>query len=487
MRPGPIVPLAACALAALLTGGCKRKEPAAGGGSGAASAGSATASAAAACAGARPHGPLAWFEDDYPAALACAQATQRPLVIDMWAPWCHTCLSMKTTVLEDPSLGPLAERFVFVALDTDREVNARAVARFPPQSWPTFFVVSPADETVHERWLGAASIGQFRTLLEHGEAAYLASRDGGTLDPLMAQLRAGNQAATRKDWPAATAAWRELLASAPTTWPRRPDVLVSLISAQWKAGDVPACIDIALAHGDETGSTASATDFLVWALTCAGDEDANPARARAVREQAVARLTALVDDAGAPLSVDDRSDAMMNLRMALDALGDKDGARALAERQLAYLADAAARAPDAWARSTFNWPRAEVHVWLGRGLELVPALEQSAADLPREYDPPHRLAWVLLKSGEPARAAPWAAQAVERAYGARKVRVVGLQLEVAQALGDRAAERAARATLVATLEGLPPEQAQPETLARARAELAAMDAGAAAPAPAPAP
>ena len=39
-----------------------------------------------------------------------------------------------------------------------------------------------------------------------------------------------------------------------------------------------------------------------------------------MRELAVARLTPLIDDQAAPLSIDDRSDAMLNLREALDAL-----------------------------------------------------------------------------------------------------------------------------------------------------------------------
>ncbi len=490
MRTGRLVAVAVTVtvtVTSLALGACKKKQaaPATGTGSG-----SVASQATGPCTGAKAHGPLAWFEDDYPAALACARATRRPLVIDMWAPWCHTCLSMQTTVLHDPSLTPFADRFVFLAIDTDREINARAVARLPLQNWPTFFVLSPDDEAVHERWLGAASIEQFRTLLKDGETAYLASRGdraGIPLEPMMKLLRDGNQAAIKKDWPAAAAAWTQIVTGAPATWPRRSDVLVSLVSAHWKAGDVPACLDLAAARATETGNTANATDFLVWALECAGDDKADPARAKEVRELTVTRLSALIDDPTAPLSVDDRADAMMNLRTALDALGKKDEARAMAERELAYLADEAAKAPDAWAASTYNWPRAEVHVWLQRGLELVPALEKSATDLPREYDPPYRLAWVYMKSGEPAKARPWAEQAANLAYGARKVRLVGLRVEINKAMGDLAGERSARTELVKVLEALAPEHAQPEALTKAKAELAAIDTDAAAAPTAPAP
>ena len=429
-----------------------------------------------ACAGAEAHGPLRWFEDQYDKARACAQATGRPLVIDMWAPWCHTCISMKTTVLDDPSLAPYADRFVFVALDTDKDVNAAAVARYPLQNWPTFFVVDGATEAVQARWLGAASVGQLRTFLKDGEANYLASAKGGPVDPLLDGVRAGDQAANLKDWKAARAAWQKVIDQAPADWPRRSDVLVSLISATYKDEAYGDCLQLAQARLGETGATANATDFLVWALECADSEGVDAAQAKAVREAAVTRLGALVDDQAAPLSADDRSDAMMNLRSALDALGRKDEAKAVAERQLAFLADAASKAPDPFARMTFNWPRAEVHVYLARGAELVPALEQSAKDLPTEYDPPYRLAWVLSKSGEPAKALPWAKEAAKKAYGARKVRVQGLVVEIAKGLGDKAEEKAARTELVKVLEGLPAEAQKPDDLARARADLAAMDA-----------
>ena len=105
--------IAAVALALSLTlVGCKKKEGEAKGGSAATGAGADVSKATGPCTGAKAHGPLTWFEDDYPAAIACAKATRRPLVIDMWAPWCHTCLSMQTTVFTDASLKPMVERYM---------------------------------------------------------------------------------------------------------------------------------------------------------------------------------------------------------------------------------------------------------------------------------------------------------------------------------------------------------------------------------------
>ncbi|MBK7073763.1 MAG: thioredoxin family protein, partial [Myxococcales bacterium] len=463
--------IAFVAAAGLALLGCKKKDEAkdeakpTGGGTG-----SPTAPAAA-CKGGEQKGPIAWFEDDYPAALACAKASGRPLVVDMWAPWCHTCLSMSATVLVDASLAPLADRFVWVGLDTDREINAAAVGKFALQNWPTYFVLDPADESIAARWLGAASAPQFRQFLKDGEAAVLAAKGGAALDPLLAQVKAGDAAATRKDWKAAEAAYAGALGAAPADWPRRPDVLVAQIAARQKAGDVAGCLALGTAAADQTGASANATDFLVWALACAEADGADPAAAKALRERAVAVLGALDAKADAPLSLDDRSDLMLNLRGALVALGKADEAKAVAARQAALLDDAAAKAGSPALAMTYNWHRAEVYVFLGKGEAILPALEQSTKDLPTEYDPPYRLAWVYLQLGKAADAKKWADDALGKAYGPRKVRVANLAVEAAKAIGDVAVEKAARAALIAVLEGLPKEVAQPENLEKAKQAL----------------
>jgi len=464
------------AIAGMLVAGCKKTEPPAD----QAAPAPVTSAGSAACAGAIAKGPLRWFEDDYAKALACARATKRPLVIDMWAPWCHTCLSMSATVLVDPTLATIADRFVFVGLDTDRELNAAVVGKFALQNWPTYFVLDSADESIQARWLGAASATGFRQFLKDGESAVLANGGGATLDPLLAQIRTGDVAATRRDWAAAEAAYRAALAAAPADWPRRADVLVAQISVLHKQGDLAGCLALGTRAADQTGRSANATDFLVWALACADDEGADVAAAKAVRERAVTVLAALDADPSAPLTLDDRSDLMLNLRTVLDALGRDDEAKAVAERQVTMLDDAARAAKTPAEAMTFNWHRAEVYVYLGRGDAIVGALAQSTKDLPTEYDPPYRLAWVYMKTGKPADAATWAKDAASKAYGPRKVRVQSLLVEATKAVGDVGAERAARTELVAVLEALPKEAAQPETLAQAKADLAAMDGPAAA-------
>src|SRR5688572_16127542 len=70
------------------------------------------------------HHGLAWFEDAADAAQAEAVRTGKPLLVDLWAPWCHTCLSMKNFVLTRDKLGELSTDFVYLALNSERAQNA---------------------------------------------------------------------------------------------------------------------------------------------------------------------------------------------------------------------------------------------------------------------------------------------------------------------------------------------------------------------------
>jgi thioredoxin-like negative regulator of GroEL len=424
------------------------------------------------CANAHPHGAMSWIADDLPGALACAKQRNQPVVLDLWAPWCHTCLSMQSTVFTDASFKADAGKFVFAALDTDREGNAEAVAKYPPSAWPTFYVIAP-DGAVLARFVGGASKEQFHAFLDAGTRAMA----GGAQGP-DGHLLTAERALAAKDLTKADTELRMALARAPADWPRRPDALVSLINTKAKQGDKEACMGLAETDLDHTGSAASASDFLVIAMGCAEEMAKDPAhaeRVRALRERAVARWRALIDDAKAPLSVDDRSDAMASVRETLDALGKDDDAHAVAEGQRLLLDEAMAQAPTPMARMTHIWPRAEVYVYLGRPLDLVADYQKLAKELPQEYDVPARLGWLYLKADKLAEAATWTDKAIALAYGPRKARVLAQRADIAQKQGDKAAERRYREDIVKLWESLPPAQQNPEALAKAKQTLVDID------------
>lgn len=434
------------------------------------------------CAKARVEGAEAmpWIADDLPAALACAKQRKVPVVLDLWAPWCHTCLSMQSTVFTDPSFKADASKFVFASLDTDKDINADAVGKYPLSAWPTFYVIGDDQSTkksdvVLARFVGAATVAQFHAFLDAGLRAQAGGAAGAD-----AHLLGAERSIAAKDFETAEQELAAALAQAPADWPRRADALGSLLNAKRKRGDAAGCVDVAEKSLDATGNTAAATDFTVIALGCAealltAKPDAAD-RIRALRARAEQRLAQLVDDATSPMSVDDKSDALATLRELRDDLGKHDDAKATAERQRALLDEAAAKATTPMAAMTYNWQRCDVYAYLGRPLELVPALEKSAKDLPNEYDPRARLGWIYLKAGKLPEAAHWTDEALRMVYGPRKARVLAQRAEIANKQGDKAAERRLRQDIVKLWDAMPAGQASPEALAKAKADLDAMDA-----------
>lgn len=117
------------------------------------------------------HHGLAWYTDAPEAALEAARAADKLVLVDLWAYWCHTCLSMREYVLTAEHLAGVRDRLVFLAIDTERARNAKVLERLPIAAWPTFYLVD-ADYAVHGRLVGAASPAQLT--LEAQLAAYRA-------------------------------------------------------------------------------------------------------------------------------------------------------------------------------------------------------------------------------------------------------------------------------------------------------------------------
>ena len=419
---------------------------------------------------------LPWIHDDYAAALARARAENKPIVVDLWAPWCHTCLAMQQTVLADPALADVAGRFIWLALDTDRPQNFAAVDVLRPGAWPTFYVIDPKDESVLARQVGSCSPAEWRAFLEAGQSAGAGAVEIRAADGLAAAGRAEE----------AVARYATALAALPAGDARRAPALVSWIGTLWKLERFRDCADLGLARLAETGAnlSASAADFTWYAHECAvqTQDEALAARMRTAALAPDAPLRRILADPR-QLSVDDHADALRILRELTEAGGDVAGARKIAESQMDLLLKARAAAADATGRMALGWPLAEVAGYLGRGAELVPLLQANTAELPTEYDPPYRLAGVLLKLGRHDEALAAARQAEAHVYGPRKARVLALIAGIHEARGDRPAQKAAWQAVVDWQNTLPESQRSAGLEKQARAALEALAQPATPPAP----
>ncbi|MFT3769661.1 MAG: thioredoxin family protein [Minicystis sp.] len=411
--------------------------------------------------------PIRFIEDDLPAATAKAKAEGKALFVDAWAPWCHTCLSMKNFVFTDPALRPLADRVVFASVDTDRPDAAAFLEKHAVKAWPTFFVIDPATDKVVGYWAGSGSLREMRGFIDES----LALMRGGAADPAsraFAEARAEHAAGNLEK---AAATYERALAAAPAGWPSRSAALLGWIEALAGAKAWPACVRVGTTHLSELQGSSAPSDFSSYLLTCASKLPAGPEQT-AARTAAVARLRDFTAHPPPDASVDDRQDALDILSGALADLGDAAGARRVQEDRLALLEQAAKAARSPEVAHTFDYARANTYLALGRADEAVRMLEQRERELPDSYEPPARLAGVLFKAGRLQEAKAAAERAIARSYGPRRLRYVQLAADIHMKLGDTAGALAMLREEVKGWESLPPGQASPERLAEARRRLA---------------
>jgi thioredoxin-like negative regulator of GroEL len=416
--------------------------------------------------------PIRFVEDDIEAARERARKEKKVLFVDVWAPWCHACLSMKSFVLGDPALAPLAEAAVFAAVDFDKPRSAAFAARYHVSTLPTFLVLDPASGDVLATWIGSASARELRSMIELAGSASATGDAGAT--PMDA-FRSACALRAREDFAGAASAFAACVERAPEGWPLRGAALVGWMDALASSDRPDACADVGLRHAREMTGATTPADAGATLLACA-ERLSGEARAKA-RAQAVRMLRAYVERPPPGASVDDRSGASATLAYALELEGDAKGARAVAERWVAMLEDAAKKADGPASARTFDFHRASVLVTLGRADEAIRLLEERVKQLPDEYEPVGRLASVLAQVERWSEALPLARRAVALAYGPRRLRYMALEAELLGKLGDKEAQRATLAREVKGWQELPEGQASAASLADARKRLA--DAGAA--------
>lgn len=414
---------------------------------------------------------IPWYEDAAEAAFTAARASAKRVVVDLWAPWCHTCLSMQSVVLTRDNLPALAERFVWLAIDTEREENAPLLERLPVTVWPTFYVVEPgpadaASVEIRGRWLGAASAEQFARFLEESDAAPATEKG----EPPASALAAADGLAAQGRHAEAAAAYAALLARLPSAWPRRPETRVAQMTALWKARDIDTCLRVAETALDETGDSASAVDFSHYALECAAQAPPSTGRGAAVRRAVTRRLEPLCKLGTEALSPDDRADACDKLAAARAAAGDADGAKQATQARLAVLERASFGKVSEQAL-TYDWARTDALLQLGRAEEALVIATEREQQLPDNYNPPHYRAKSFKALGRWQEGLAAIERALSLAYGPRKIGLLSLKVDLLLGAG-RDAE--AKATLREQLEhyrALPTGQRQPAAEARVEQRL----------------
>jgi thioredoxin-like negative regulator of GroEL len=371
-----------------------------------------------------------FIENDYAGALREAQSRHLPLLVKVWAPWCHACRSLQANVLPHPSVAPFAARYVWLAIDTDEPANAGFLQKFPIDTWPTVLVLDPGSETVLARAVGGASTEQFVSLLEHGLRASQGQLGAADEALALADARAAGGAHVE-----AALAYQEALRKAPAGWPARGRAVTSLLNSLGAAGAREPCIRTAL---DELPHLQAAEDQAKAAaagLACSLDlPEGDSAALRGQLILAAERTLRLPSEQVEP---DLRSSLYEGLVEARQMDGDEAGATALAEEWLVFLERSAGLVRTPQQKTVFDSHRVMAALSAGRPAQAIPSLERSERELPGDDNPPTRLAMLYLRAGRLEEALKANDRALALARGAARMRVLALRSEILLARGDR--------------------------------------------------
>ncbi|SEL36462.1 Tetratricopeptide repeat-containing protein [Stigmatella aurantiaca] len=416
-------------------------------------------------------GPLPFIADDYGRALEEAKARGLPLFVDTWAPWCHTCLSMKEYVFTDKALARHAGRFVWLELNTDLPQAAGFQEKYPMDFWPTFFIIDPREEKALVRFSGSATVAQLEKLFEDGERAWRGGAQGAE-----ARLARGDALYGEGKPAEAAEAFAQALAEAPADWSRRGRTLESLLAAQYGAKQHEACARKLLEESPRVPRSASLANATTWGLGCAlALPPESPARRELLRS-AEARAQEVLAPPAIEMPPDDRSGLYEVVVEARKALQDEAGMKATAAEWLGFLEAEAAQAPNPEARTVFDSHRMLAALTLGEPQRAVPAIEQSERDLPNDYNPPARLSSLYRTLGRLDDALAASDRALRKVQGARRLRVLSERASIQMDQGRKDAAVATLQEALAYAQALPKAQVSPrqrEALEKRLAELKA--------------
>lgn len=375
---------------------------------------------------------VTFIDDDYPRALALAKAQNKPLFIDAWAPWCHTCLSMRAYVFNDEAMQPLAGQFIWLAIDTEKSDNAAFVARYPMQFWPTLWVVNPKTEQPALKWLGSATAKELALLLvDAAKGAAVGTEEGEAAAALLRGKRASAEA-KRAD---AVREYRAALNAAPPKWARRATTDEALIAELWAMKDDAACVTLAEEEMAKLPPGTSLANVALFGLQCA-HRSPDGSTGRGLLPRMMHAVEQLALDPNLPILDDDRSGLFEEVVEERADAHDAAGAKALAASWATFLETRAKAATTPSARAVFDAHRLLAYIAVGDPARALPMLAQSEQDFPTDYNPPARMAkaWLELRKYDEAVAA--IDRALSRGYGPRKVRLYAVKADILAAKGD---------------------------------------------------
>lgn len=373
---------------------------------------------------------------------------------------------MRANVFTDRALAKHAGRFVWLAIDGEKAVNAEFRRRYRVPAYPTYYVVDPVSGEILVRWVGSASVAQFDQLFGEQSAAYeKRTRGEQARYAADASLALADSLYGLDRRAEAAAAYGRALAAAPESWPSYARAVDARLFALSQADSAEACVTLAESALPRLGHTVSAASVAASGLGCAL-ELPNDAPRRAERIAALERACRIaLADTTLALTGDDRSGLYITLMDARSDARDSLGQRQVAEAWSAFLDGAAARARTPEARTVFDSHRLSAYIEIGHAERAIPMLEQSARDFPDDYNPPARLAIAYRTLGRWDEAIVASDIAMSKAYGPRKILFFRNRADIYAGKGDIVSARRTLDEAIEFAKALPEGQRSKSSIA----------------------
>jgi tetratricopeptide (TPR) repeat protein len=361
---------------------------------------------------------------------------------------------MRAFVFTDKALTRRAGQFVWLAINTEESRNADFLARFPISAWPSFLVVDPGAEKVVYRWTGGATVRQLDGWL--AEARRPPARPTG----FRAELERADAANGRADYKDAATLYGRVLAAAPRSFGDRPRIVDAYLFALQMTRQAGPCAEEAARAYPLERDLPNAANVAGSGLDCALalPKDARGRPALITNLEGACREVLANEKVG--FATDDLSGVYQELIAAREDAGDAAGKKSYETAWVALLENAAAKAKRPAERTVFDSHRLLAYLEIGEPERAIPMLEQSERDLPKDYNPPFRLAVAYRAMKDYGRALAAADRALALAYGPRKLAIYRTKASIFAAEGRR---RDAIETLREALsygQSLPAQQAQ---------------------------
>ncbi len=393
-----------------------------------------------------------FIEDDYAKALKQARAQKKLLFVDAWAPWCHTCVAMKEQVFSRDSFKAFEKDVVFASIDTEKAKSAAFLDKFPVEVWPTLLFIDPEKEAVVLKWLGSADEPQMQALLEAARGGPGALRDADDA------LAAGNAGIAAEKYEAAVNAGDV-----------KARTLLSMVAAMTLAKKYEPCARTVVEQLPGFKVAQDRVAALTWGLSCAIEMPEGKVRTTTV-DLLVAESLKGVELAG--VLPDDTSGLYEVLVNEREAAKDPEGVKALATRWLTFLDGEAAKAKSPAERAVFDPHRVSAALQSGQAAKMVEPLQRSEKELPKDYNPPARLALVYRELGQLDDALAAAERALLKCKeGPRKLRLFETKASIQEKKGDAKGRIKTLETALRYAKKLPKSQVSPRRIAALEAQL----------------